>query len=126
MKTSPRSLLLAALGVAAIAGLLCVAPLQADSKDAKERAMPELRLDSTTAKRDATAPRSYAPIVKKAAPSVVYVFSSKTVECPNPELPPPAPARKAKKQAPPPRAAKKAPGKKKAKKAGKRRAPPFQ
>ena len=36
---------------------------------------------------------------------------------PNPELPPPAPARKAKKQAPPPRAAKKAPGKKKAKKA---------
>ena len=86
MKTSPRSLLLAALGVAAIAGLLCVAPLQADSKDAKERAMPELRLDSTTAKRDATAPRSYSTIVKKAAPSVVYVFSSKTVKSPNPEL----------------------------------------
>lgn len=45
---------------------------------------------------------------------------------PNPELAPPLPARKGKKQAPPPRAAKKAPGKKKAKKAGKRRAPPFQ
>ena len=44
---------------------------------------------------------------------------------PNPELaPPPAPARKAKKQAPPPRAAKKAPGKKGKKKG--RKAPPFQ
>jgi serine protease Do len=86
MKTSPRSLLLAALGVAAATGLLCVAPLSADAKDSKERAMPELRLDSTAAKRDAAAPRSYSTIVKKAAPSVVYVFSSKTVKSPNPEL----------------------------------------
>jgi serine protease Do len=86
MKTSPRSLLLAALGVATVTGLLCVAPLRADSKDTKERAMPELRFDSAAAKRDAAAPRSYAPIVKKAAPSVVYVFSSKTVKSPNPEL----------------------------------------
>ncbi len=88
MKTSPRSLLLAAFGAAAVTGLLCVAPLRADAKESKDRAMPELKIDSTPAKRDAAAPRSYAPIVKKAAPSVVYVFSSKPVKSPNPELMP--------------------------------------
>ncbi|HLP02664.1 MAG TPA: DegQ family serine endoprotease [Opitutaceae bacterium] len=88
MSTSPRSYLLAALGVAAAAGLLVVAPLHADSKASKDRELPELKVERSAAKRDAAAPRSYAPVVKKAAPSVVYVFSSKTVKNPHPELMP--------------------------------------
>jgi serine protease Do len=88
MSTSPRSLLLAALGVAAATGLLVVAPLHADSKETKDRTLPELKIERAPAKRDAAAPRSYAPVVKKAAPSVVYVFSSKTVKNPHPELMP--------------------------------------
>jgi serine protease Do len=88
MKTSPRSLLLAALGVAAVTGLLVVAPANAESKEAKSRAIPELKIDHAAAKRDAAAPRSYSAVVKKAAPSVVYVFSTKTVRAPRPELMP--------------------------------------
>jgi serine protease Do len=88
MKTSPRSLLLAALGAAAVTGLLVVAPAQAESKEAKSRVVPELRIDHAAAKRDASAPRSYSAVVKKAAPSVVYVFSSKTVRAPHPEMMP--------------------------------------
>ncbi len=82
MKTTPRSLLLATLAVAAVAGTLALAPLHADEKALKDRAMPELKLDRAPAKRDGAAPRSYAPVVKKAAPSVVYVFSTKTVKHP--------------------------------------------
>ncbi len=81
MKTSPRSILFASLGVAAIAGVLTFAPLRADAKDAKERAMPELKLDQS-GKRE-----GYSAVVKKAAPSVVYVFSSKTVKNPHYNMP---------------------------------------
>ncbi len=87
MKTSPRSLTLAALALAVVAGSLAVAPLRADEKAAKERALPELKIDRAATKRDGAAPRSYAPIVKKAAPSVVYVFSTKTVKHPPMQMP---------------------------------------
>ncbi len=88
MKSSPRSLLLAALGVAVASGLVfCVAPLRAEAKEAKDRPLPELKIDRGSVKRDDDAPRSYAPIVKKAAPSVVYVFSTKTVKNPHSGLP---------------------------------------
>ena len=88
MSTSPRSFLLATLSVAAATGLLVVAPLHADSKESKDRELPELKVERSAAKRDTAAPRSYAPVVKKAAPSVGYVFSSTTVKSPHPELMP--------------------------------------
>jgi serine protease Do len=82
MKYSHRSLLLAALAVGTITSLLVVTPTRADSKSSKERPMPKLNIDTVGTKREGAAPRSYAPVVKKAAPSVVYVFSSKTVHRP--------------------------------------------
>ena len=88
MNTSPRSLLLSALGVATATALFVIAPASAESKDSKPRSVPELKIDHSAAKRDAVAPRSYSAVVKKAAPSVVYVFSSKTVRNPHPEMMP--------------------------------------
>ncbi|MBK8476626.1 MAG: DegQ family serine endoprotease [Opitutaceae bacterium] len=76
------------MSVATVAGLLVVAPAYADSKEAKTRAVPQLKIDHAAAKRDAIAPRSYSAVVKKAAPSVVYVFSTKTVRNPHPEMMP--------------------------------------
>ena len=41
---------------------------------------PDLRVDSTPINRDAHSGNSYAPVVKKIAPSVVTIYSSRTVK----------------------------------------------
>ena len=55
---------------------------------ATARPAPELKIDESPPVRDRGPFQSFAPVVKKAAPSVAYVFSTKTVRSPRPELMP--------------------------------------
>ena len=65
----------------AAAALLGVAVWAADKTET--RPAPKFQLDAKSLNRDATERVSYSSVVKKTAPSVVYVFSSKKVRTQN-------------------------------------------
>ena len=56
--------------------------------DACAKPLPQLKVDESPPVRDRGPFQSFAPVVKKASPSVVYVFSTKTVRSPRPDLMP--------------------------------------
>lgn len=58
-------------------------PAAAAEKSDEKRAPLSLQIDTKPINRDAADRISYAPIVKRTAASVVYVFSSKTVRAPD-------------------------------------------
>jgi serine protease Do len=58
------------------------------SPAAAAREMPELKIDDSAPTRDRGPFQSFSPVVKKASPSVAYVFSTKTVRSPRPDLMP--------------------------------------
>jgi serine protease Do len=55
---------------------------------ATARPAPELKIDDSPPVRDRGPFQSFSPVVKKASPSVAYVFSTKTVRSPRPDLMP--------------------------------------
>lgn len=60
-------------------GLAVVGVLQFSSLGQQNQAPPEIRVDSTPLNREASGVGSYAPVIRKAAPSVVNIFSERTV-----------------------------------------------
>lgn len=63
-------------------------PLLVLAAGASERPAPSLKIDDSPPKRDRGPFQSFSPVVKMAAPSVAYVFSTKTVRSPHPDLMP--------------------------------------
>ena len=89
MKSPSRLVTLSAFAAALAAGVVTLAVVaHAESAEAKHRAAPEVRLEKSAVNRDRGVPQSFAPVVKKTAPSVVYVFSSKTVKFQHPDMMP--------------------------------------
>jgi len=76
-KTTARRLLSTLL----LPGLLLAASVNA-------KPAPELKIDDSPPVRDRGPFQSLSPVVKMAAPSVAYVFSTKTVRSPRPDLMP--------------------------------------
>jgi serine protease Do len=60
-------------------GMGIAALLQFPAQGAETRTVPKFKVETTPVNRDVLGEASYAPIVKKAAPSVVNIYSTRTV-----------------------------------------------
>jgi len=61
--------------------------LQSSSQGLETRPVPKFNVETTAINRDARGETSYAPTVKKAAPSVVTIYSTRTVRLRQMEMP---------------------------------------
>jgi len=73
------------LGVAALAGMALLIARDAGSREARNGPAPKLNIQDAPLVREAHGVTSYAPIIKRVAPSVVTIYSTKTVKV-NPQL----------------------------------------
>jgi serine protease Do len=62
-----------------LAGLVAAVMLQSSSQGLESKPLPKFNVETTAINRDGRTEMSYAPIVKKAAPSVVTIYSTRTV-----------------------------------------------
>src|SRR5215469_14101349 len=77
MKRFPR--LMVSVWSAVIGGALVFAGVQLTSLGRETNAPPEIKIDNTPIERETHGVTSYAPIVKRAAPSVVNIYSTRIV-----------------------------------------------
>src|SRR5262245_41890086 len=69
-----------AITSALLSGLAVFAALQGKSSEREKAPMPKLNVQTTSVNREARGVTSYAPVIKRVAPSVVNIYSTRTVQ----------------------------------------------
>jgi serine protease Do len=86
MKLISRTML--GVGSAVVGGLLVVGAFQLNLLGRETNNVPpKFKVQETPVNRDARGVTSYSPIIKKAAPSVVNIYSERTVRVPRMQMP---------------------------------------